>query len=1073
MTTQPRHPRLQGAAASLVILGILVGLPAVLLALGWGTLPGGDWWTWLTTPDDGRLTLTLLKAVGWIVWAVLVLLIAAEVTAFVRGVRAPRLLGFRWTQPGIQRLVTTAMLLFTAIPATVQVANATPAHATPRPVETTPRHAIALDKATANQASTRTHTVRAGDSLWSIAERYLGSGRRYPEIAALNRDLLNGHNDFLRPGWTLTLPEEKTPAATGTVTVKPGDTLSGIARTHLGDETAWPTLYEASLGTVQPDGGRLTNPDLILPGWTITLPNPVTTPAPAPQAPAPEAPASPSVEPVGAQPQRPDTDPAGPATAPSVRPEQPEVATAPIPTTGASATSQGEASQPGAQPAPATASPETTATIGPVTLPAGLLPGLLGAGAILGGGLYLGLQRRRRAQFRARRPGRTIAPTPPDLVRVEQTIRQAAQAVPTVGAVDAALRLLGRSAPAVGVPGLRAVELLPGRLAVHLTTATHLMSPWQPAAGDTTGARWTLDTTGDLPAVSGRAAYPLLVTIGRDDHGANWLINLEHLGTLHLAGAPERARDFARYLAAELAVNPWSKETRVDCVGDWADVAALDPTRIRHHQFDRADGVPQQLEREAQATIDRCDTHQVDAANGRVDDLGDDLWTSCLLLTDPTTPGLDGLLDLIATHPGGTGTAVVLTGDQTFARGVQATLTDQGRVVIADLGLDLAAVGLTSDEARGCALLLAHADKLADAPMPTEGNDGWRANSDAAGALRDDFVLPRDTDPDTLDEIADSLLPLADADLVAELPATEEDLQTLAPLVPVHVRTRVEASDDQLDADLAAWFDPDTDRPRIHLLGSVRATVGPGRSSEAAEKRPAFYAELAAFLALHPSGVTMDQVTDAFLADDMQMRKHLSVLRTWFGTDPTTGQPYLPAAHHSPGGKTRGVGVYQLMGVLVDIDLFRRLRVRGEARASDGLADLQAALSLVEGEPFTGLRNGGWRWLDEGTRHDHHMVCAVVDVAHAVTLAALHHGDLPAARTAAEIGILAAPYEDTPHVDLAAVIAREGDPDAAQRLINDQICNRTEDGEAPDDLPDRTDHLIRDRRWLTATGKVA
>lgn len=1071
MTTQPRHPRhprLQGAAASLAIVGTLIGLPAVLLALGWGTLPAGDWWTLLTTPDDGRLTLTLLKAAGWIVWAVLVVLIAAETVGLVRGVRAPRLPGLRWTQPGIQRLVTTAMLLFTAIPATVQVANATPAHAATQPVETTPRHAIALDKATANQASTRTHTVRAGDSLWSIAERYLGSGRRYPEIAALNMDLLNGHSDFLRPGWTLTLPaaENTTTPASGTVIVQPGDTLSGIARTHLGDETAWPTLNEASRGTVQPDGGRLTNPDLILPGWTITLPTPAAQPSAPVTVPAPD--------PVGSRPQTPDTDPTVPTTAPSARPQQPEVAPAPLPTAGVAVpTSQGQASQPGAQPAPATAAPETTATIGPATTPTGLLPGLLGAGAILGGGLYLGLKRRRRTQFRARRPGRTIAPTPPDLVRVEQTIRQAAQAVPTVGVVEQALRLLGCSAPAVGVPGLRAVELLPGRLAVHLTTATHLLAPWQPVAGDTTGARWTLDTSGELPAASGRAPYPLLVTVGRDDHGASWLINLEHLGALQVTGEPERARDFARYLAAELAVNPWSRETRVDCLGDWADVTALDPTRLRHHELDRADGVLQQLQQEAQASIDRCDTHQVDAANGRVDDLGDDLWTSCLLLTDPTTPGLEALLDLIATHPGGTGTVAILTGDPTGTRGVQVSLTEQGRLVIADLGLDLAAVGLTSDEARGCALLLAHAGKLTDAPMPTEGDDGWRANSDAAGALRDDFVLPRDIDPDTLDEIADSLLPLADADLVAELPATEEDLQTLAPLVPVHVRTRVEASDDQLDADLAAWFDPDTDRPRIHLLGPVRATVGPGRSSEAAEKRTAFYTELASFLALHPNGVTMDQVTDAFLADDMQMRKHLSVLRTWFGTDPTTGQPYLPAAHHSPGGKTRGVGVYQLMGVLVDIDLFRRLRVRGEARASDGLADLQAALSLVEGEPFTGLRNGGWRWLDEGTRHDHHMVCAVVDVAHAVTLANLHHGNLPAARTAAEIGILAAPYEDTPHVDLAAVIAREGDPDAAQRLINDQICNRTEDGEAPDDLPDRTDHLIRDRRWLTATGKVA
>ena len=77
MNPQPRHPRLVGFAASLALLALLVGLPAVLLALGWGSTPSGldGWWAALTSPDDGHLTVLILKGAAWVVWGLLALTI--------------------------------------------------------------------------------------------------------------------------------------------------------------------------------------------------------------------------------------------------------------------------------------------------------------------------------------------------------------------------------------------------------------------------------------------------------------------------------------------------------------------------------------------------------------------------------------------------------------------------------------------------------------------------------------------------------------------------------------------------------------------------------------------------------------------------------------------------------------------------------------------------------------------------------------------------------------------------------------------------------------------------------------
>jgi hypothetical protein len=56
--------------------------------------------------------------------------------------------------------------------------------------------------------------------------------------------------------------------------VRPGDTLWSIARSQLGDPRRWPEIAELSTSMRQPGGLRLTDPDLVLPGWSLRLPVP-------------------------------------------------------------------------------------------------------------------------------------------------------------------------------------------------------------------------------------------------------------------------------------------------------------------------------------------------------------------------------------------------------------------------------------------------------------------------------------------------------------------------------------------------------------------------------------------------------------------------------------------------------------------------------------------------------------------------------------------------------------------------------------------------------------------------------
>src|SRR3546814_9751571 len=211
--------------------------------------------------------------------------------AAARGVRAPRLPIIGTGQHLAAQLVAAAALLFTVAQPLAITFAAVPAHAqdqTPhdgRPAQAPAAQSVPSAEpprtvvAEQVEPAPVSYTTRAHDSLWKIAETHLGDGARFNEIVALNPGQFPNGPEFLATGVVLQLPATAPDLADPTsdaddapYVVEEGDTLWDIAEDELGDPTRYGEIFDASRTTTQPDGARLTDPDLIRPGWELDIP---------------------------------------------------------------------------------------------------------------------------------------------------------------------------------------------------------------------------------------------------------------------------------------------------------------------------------------------------------------------------------------------------------------------------------------------------------------------------------------------------------------------------------------------------------------------------------------------------------------------------------------------------------------------------------------------------------------------------------------------------------------------------------------------------------------------------------
>ncbi|MFG2312363.1 BTAD domain-containing putative transcriptional regulator [Streptomyces sp. NPDC048566] len=698
--------------ALLALLVLLVGVPGALaVGVGWPLPHGAPGLDWLQREISVGTFVNVLTVMVWCAWAQFTACVLVEVKAALSGVGMPnRVPGAGPSQLLARQLVASLLLVGAAAasftPGLSQLGQG-PEAGRQAPVAAAAQQTPGLFGGQQEQSASRAAAAVAEQAATAAgaAVRADGSGE-----------------DAATKYYRIHPPEGRH-----------HDSLWEVAQRHLGDGRRYKEIYRLNKDRTQPDGSKLSEASLIRPGWILEMPGDahggelVEMPGAAPEVPQPlrqqihdyaETGDQHRGAAAGGQSDRGDRDTAH-LSLPRQRPtdEQP-----------AGGEEHG-------RPAPAEATPDRRAAADRAERATadgdsfGLPEALLGA-PLLAAGLLGALGRRRRQalwQSALGAVGGRRSAEPP----VPTGSAADAQDALLVGADPEGVRLLDLSLR--GLAAALAAESRPlptvyaawlgGNGDLHLQLAQPAgkpPTPWQLGQDQTFWMLARADAERCEEADTA-APYPGLVSLGTMDD-SRLLLNLEAVpGIVSLSGdAADRAGVFAS-VAAELATNGWSDRMTITLVGFGEELTPLAPSRLRY--LDGVEALLEAMEAETRQRRGALGAAGHDSVlTGRTGPAQHTRWAPHLVLlaTEPDADDAVRLAELAADAARlGIGYLVGTEGGELPGAAWEMEITAEGRLLAPLLGLELDAQVLPTRQRQAVVELFVEADPEDDPDGPT------------------------------------------------------------------------------------------------------------------------------------------------------------------------------------------------------------------------------------------------------------------------------------------------------------------------------------------------------------------